>query len=111
MEEYVKEFLIESYENLDQIERDLLVLEKKPTDQDTLASIFRMFHTIKGSCGIVGFEEIETITHAGETLLGRVRDDIINITSEIITTLFKVLDSIRSIFSNIEKNRLRGFTG
>ncbi|MGD0511693.1 MAG: Hpt domain-containing protein, partial [Terriglobales bacterium] len=49
----VKEFLVESYENLDRLDRELVGLEKNPNDRDALSSIFRTIHTIKGTCGFL----------------------------------------------------------
>lgn len=72
----VREFLVESYENLDQLDRDLVTLEKDPGNHDRLASIFRTIHTIKGTCGFFGFSKLESVTHVGENLLSRLRDGI-----------------------------------
>ena len=70
----VKEFLVESHENLDQLDRDLVALEKDPENKEGLASIFRTIHTIKGTCGFFGFSKLEAVTHVGENLLGKLRD-------------------------------------
>ncbi len=67
MEDIVKEFLIESYENLDQLDKDLVTLEKNPSDLKTLSSIFRTIHTIKGTCGFLAFTKLESIVHVGRT--------------------------------------------
>ena len=69
MDSIITEFLIESHENLDRLERDLVELEKNPTEKETLASIFRTIHTLKGSSGFLGFEKLEAIAHSGENLL------------------------------------------
>ena len=74
LDNIVKEFLVESYENLDQLDRDLVVLETNPSDQAKLASIFRTIHTIKGTCGFLAFSKLEGVAHVGENLLGRLRD-------------------------------------
>ena len=70
----VKDFLIESYENLDRLDRDLVGLEKNPEDKDALAGVFRTIHTIKGTCGFLGFTKLEAVAHVGENLLTRLRD-------------------------------------
>jgi two-component system chemotaxis sensor kinase CheA len=54
-EEFISEFLVEASESLDQLDQDLVALEKQPHDSDRLASIFRTVHTIKGTCGFFGF--------------------------------------------------------
>jgi chemotaxis protein histidine kinase CheA len=62
----VKDFLIESYENLDRLDRDLVGLEKNPEDKEALAGVFRTIHTIKGTCGFLGFNKLEALAHVGE---------------------------------------------
>jgi two-component system chemotaxis sensor kinase CheA len=73
-DELVKEFLVECHENLDQLDQDLVTLEADPTNPEMLSRIFRAVHTIKGSCGFLGFSKLEWVTHAGENLLSRMRD-------------------------------------
>src|SRR5207244_304010 len=87
LEDLIKEFLIESYENLDQLDRDLVTLEQDPSSQSTLASIFRTIHTIKGTCGFFGFAKLESVTHVGESLLSRLREGKLRLTSDITTGL------------------------
>ena len=72
--EFIEEFLVESTENLDQLDRDLIALEERPDDPQRLASIFRTIHTIKGTCGFLGFSKLEKVAHSGENLLGLLRD-------------------------------------
>ena len=60
----MREFLVESYENLDKMDQDFVALEQDPTDREMLAQIFRRIHTIKGSCGFLGFAQLEGLTHA-----------------------------------------------
>ena len=74
MDDIVREFLVESTENLDQLDRDLVALEKDPRAADILASIFRTIHTIKGTSGFLGFSKLESVTHVGESLLSKMRD-------------------------------------
>ena len=82
MDEIVAEFLVESYESLDRLDRDLLALERDPGSRDVLASIFRTMHTIKGTCGFLGFLKLERIAHAAESLLAGVRDGSMAITPQ-----------------------------
>jgi two-component system, chemotaxis family, sensor kinase CheA len=72
--EIVAEFLVESHENLDQLDRDLVALEQDPTSRDLLSSVFRAIHTIKGTSGFLAFGRLEQLTHVGENLLARLRD-------------------------------------
>ena len=70
----VKDFLVESYENLDRLDRELVGLEKNPEDRDALSSVFRTIHTIKGTCGFLGFNKLAAVAHGGESWLSRLRD-------------------------------------
>ena len=70
----VREFLGESYENLDQLERDLVTIEDDPRNRETLDRIFRTIHSIKGACGFLAYPRLEAVAHAGEGLLCRLRE-------------------------------------
>ena len=70
-QEIVVAFLEESHENLDRLDVDLVALEANPSDPLLLSQVFRTIHTIKGTCGFLGFHRLEALTHAGESLLGR----------------------------------------
>ena len=74
MDDLTREFLIESQEGLDRMERCLTDLEERPQDTELLAEIFRSVHTIKGTTGFLGFKRLEKLAHAGENLLGLLRD-------------------------------------
>ena len=104
----VKEFLVESYENLDRLDQDLIVLEKDPTDRNTLASIFRTIHTIKGTSGFLAFNQLEAVTHAGESLLSRLRDGLLPLTAEITTALLATVDAVREMLKSIEASGKEG---
>ena len=101
-EDLVREFLIESNENLDRLDRDLVELEKDPTNRDRLGSIFRTIHTIKGTCGFLGFTRLEAVSHIGENLLSRMRDLELLLNEEITTGLLKMVDAIRRILASVE---------
>jgi len=77
MDEIVQEFVVESHENLDQLDQDLVQLERDPGSRDLLASVFRTIHTIKGTSGFLAFSRLESLTHVGENLLARLRDGTI----------------------------------
>jgi len=100
--EIVKEFLIESYENLDRLDQDLIALEKDPGNCDVLASIFRTIHTIKGTSGFLAFNRLEAVAHAGESLLARLRDGRLQLTPEITTALLSMVDAVRQMLAHIE---------
>jgi two-component system chemotaxis sensor kinase CheA len=102
--EIVGEFLMESHENLDQIDRDLVSLEQEPGSRDLISRIFRAIHTIKGTSGFLAFSRLEKLAHAGESLLSRLRDGVQPVTPETITVLLLCIDGVRSILSSIEEN-------
>jgi two-component system chemotaxis sensor kinase CheA len=108
LQDIVKEFLVESYENLDQLDRDLLTLEQNPTSQPTLSSIFRTIHTIKGTCGFFGFGKLECVAHVGENLLSKLRDRDLELRPEITTGLLGLVDAIRRILGSIETTGAEG---
>ncbi len=101
-DDILKEFLVESYENLDQLDQDLVALESDPENRDRLASIFRTIHTIKGSAGFFGFERLQSVTHAGENLLVKLRDGEMRLTPEINDVLLAMVDAVREMLTTIE---------
>jgi two-component system chemotaxis sensor kinase CheA len=100
--ELVAEFLVESNENLDRLDQDFVALEKDPKALDRLGSIFRTIHTIKGTCGFLGFKKLESVTHAGESLLSRLRDGELAVSTEIITALLRMVDAVREMLASIQ---------
>src|SRR5271165_3402480 len=102
MDELTREFLIESQEGLDRMERCLTELEERPRDGELLADIFRSVHTIKGTTGFLGYSRLESLSHAGENLLGMLRDGKLLATAEIINTLLDLMDGLRVILRSIE---------
>jgi len=103
MDEITKEFLVESYENLDRLDRDLVSLEKEPHSKETLGSIFRTIHTLKGTSGFLGFGKLEAIAHVGENLLGKLRDGLLVINPDITNALLSTVDAVRYMLSQIEE--------
>ena len=102
MDDLTREFLIESQEGLDRMERCLTELEGRPQDRGLLAEIFRSVHTIKGTTGFLGYKRLEMLAHAGENLLGQLRDGKVTATAEVITALLKLLDGLRDLLKTIE---------
>jgi two-component system, chemotaxis family, sensor kinase CheA len=101
-DDIVKEFLIESNENLDQLDRDLIELEKEPSSKEILGRIFRAIHTVKGATGFLGFSKLESLAHSGESLLGLLRDGKLSITPEITSALLALVDAVRGMLAAIE---------
>jgi two-component system, chemotaxis family, sensor kinase CheA len=97
----VQDFLVESYENLDRLDRDLVGLEKNPQDREALAGVFRTIHTIKGTCGFLGFDKLEKVAHVGENLLTRLRDGQLTLNPEITTALLGMVDAVRQMLKEI----------
>ena len=108
MSSIIGEFLTESYENLDQLDQHLVDLEANPGEKGLLASIFRTIHTIKGTCGFLGFTKLESVAHVGENLLSKLRDGDLSMTPDIAHSLLSMVDAVREILSSIEKNRSEG---
>ena len=106
--EIVKEFLVESYENLDRLDQDLIALEKDPSDRETISSIFRTIHTIKGTCGFLGFGRLESLTHAGENLLSLLRDGTLSLNGPITDALLAMVDAVRQILGVIGQTNGEG---
>ncbi|WP_125484026.1 chemotaxis protein CheA [Edaphobacter aggregans] len=104
MDDLTKEFIAESQEGLDRMERCLTELEVRPGDGEQLVGeIFRAVHTIKGTTGFLGFDRLEKLAHAGEHLLGSLRDGKLAVTSELISGLLSLLDRLREILMLIEE--------
>lgn len=101
-DDIVREFLVESNENLDLLDRELIALEKDPGNRGRLASVFRTIHTIKGTCGFLGFTKLESVAHVGENLLSRLRDGEIVLNPEITTVLLQMVDATRQMLGEIE---------
>jgi two-component system chemotaxis sensor kinase CheA len=108
MDELTREFLIESQEGLDRMERCLTDLEERPDDAALIADVFRSVHTIKGTTGFLGFKRLEKLAHAGENLLGQLREGKLSANPPIITGLLQLLDGLRSILKTIESSGHEG---
>jgi two-component system chemotaxis sensor kinase CheA len=102
MDDLIKEFLVESIENLDRLDSELVKLETDPSSQELLSSIFRTIHTIKGSCGFLGFGKLEKVAHVGESLLSRLRDGKLSLTPEFTSGLLAMVDAIRVMLGEIQ---------
>jgi two-component system chemotaxis sensor kinase CheA len=107
LDEIVGEFLVESHENLDRLDQQLVELEQQP-DPDTIASIFRTIHTIKGTSGFLGYSTLERVTHVGESLLSKLRDGELTVTAEITSALLSMVDAVRQILADIERQGAEG---
>ncbi len=104
----LREFLVESYENLEQLDRDMVALEQAPGDRSLLASIFRTIHTIKGTCGFLGLQKLEKLAHAGENVLGRLRDGELALEHAMMDVLLETVDRVRELLRSVETTRSEG---
>lgn len=109
-QELIKDFLLESYENLDRLDRDFVELEKKPDDRETLSSIFRTIHTIKGTCGFLGFHKLESVSHVGESLLSKLREGTLKLNAARTSGMLAMVDAVRQILNAIETTETEGTT-
>jgi two-component system chemotaxis sensor kinase CheA len=108
MDELTREFLIESQEGLDRMERCLTELEERPQDEGLIGDIFRSVHTIKGTTGFLGFKRLEKLAHSGENLLGLVREGKVTADGPTTTGLLQLMDGLRSILKSIEVEGTEG---
>jgi two-component system chemotaxis sensor kinase CheA len=108
MDEIVKEYLIESNEALDRLDRELVELEKEPSSQELLATVFRAIHTVKGTSGSLGYSRIEAVAHVGESLLSKMRDGKLRLTAEITSALLAMTDVLRRMLASIEQTEEEG---
>jgi len=107
-QEIVREFLFESQENLLQLDQDMIELEARPKDESLLASVFRTLHTIKGTCGFLGFSTLERISHRAEGLLSLLRDGKKELTPELVTLILETVDATRKVLLSIEATGQEG---
>lgn len=97
MDEMIGEFVTETTEGLALLDQELVKLEQSPQDKNTLSTIFRVMHTIKGTCGFLGLHRLEKIAHAGEDILGKFRDGKLQVTPQAITLILQSVDRIKEI--------------
>jgi len=101
-QDVIKEFLIESTENLTQLEGALVALERRPRDPELLASIFRTVHTIKGTCGFLGFSNLEKVTHIAENILSQLRNGERDLSPGLTSLILETMDAIKAELASIE---------
>lgn len=102
MDELLSEFLTETNEFLETVDTQLVQFEADPTDSATLNNIFRLVHTIKGTCGFLGLPRLQFVAHAGETLLGKYRDGSLVATPDSVQLVLESIDRIKEILADLE---------
>jgi two-component system, chemotaxis family, sensor kinase CheA len=108
MNEVIREFLIETHENLAQLDLDLVTLEKEPTERETLARVFRTLHTVKGTAGFLGLQKLQAVAHAAENLLSRLREGELIFSADIASALLAVVDAVRKMLEAVEATERDG---
>ncbi|MEJ0018904.1 MAG: chemotaxis protein CheW [Acetobacteraceae bacterium] len=101
MDDLIADFLTETNESIADLDVALVKLEQTPGDQETLSLIFRLVHTIKGTCGFLGLPRLERVAHAGENVLGKVRDGVLSATPDVVTIVLAALDQIKVIVAGL----------
>jgi len=102
MDDLLSEFLTETNENISVLDSELVKLEQNPNDPELLGNIFRLVHTIKGTCGFLGLPRLEALAHASENVLGKIRDGELTVTADAVTLILESLDGIKSILAILE---------
>jgi len=102
MDDLLGEFLTETTESLTELDGQMVQFEQDPTDSAILGNIFRLVHTIKGTCGFLGLPRLESVAHAGENVLGKFRDGVLEVTPEAVTLILKCLDRVRELLDELE---------
>jgi two-component system chemotaxis sensor kinase CheA len=101
MDDLLREFLTETNESLDVVDVELVKFEQDPNNEKILGNIFRLVHTIKGTCGFLGLPRLEAIAHAAETLMGKFRDGV-PVTGEAVTLVLRSIDRIKQLVADLE---------
>lgn len=101
MDDLLSEFLTETNESLDVVDVELVKFEQEPNNAKILDNVFRLVHTIKGTCGFLGLPRLEALAHAGETLMGKFRDGA-PVNSEAVSLILNSIDRIKDILADLE---------
>lgn len=100
MDDLLQEFLTETGENLDTVDRELVRFEQEPNNRDILRNIFRLVHTVKGTCGFIGLPRLEALTHAAESVIGQFRDGA-SVSAIAVTAILETIDRLKDILSEL----------
>ena len=104
MDDLLREFVTETNESLNVVDVELVRFEQDPNNAKILGNVFRLVHTIKGTCGFIGLPRLETLAHAAETLMGKFRDGL-PATSEAVTLILATIDRIKAILDSLERDQ------
>jgi two-component system chemotaxis sensor kinase CheA len=106
MDELIRDFLTETTEGLQALDTKLVELETRPEDDDLIGNIFRVMHTIKGTCGFLGLNKLSSFAHAGENVMDKIRNKQLKITSDNITIILEAVDAIKEIVVYISEHEV-----
>ncbi len=104
MDDLLREFVTETNESLDVVDVELVRFEQDPNNAKILDNIFRLVHTIKGTCGFIGLPRLEALAHAAETLMGKFRDGL-PATNDAVTLILATIDRIKAILDSLEQHQ------
>ena len=104
MDDLLKDFLTETNESLDTVDVELVRFEQEPNNAEILANIFRLVHTIKGTCGFLNLPRLEALAHAAETLMGKFREGM-PVTQDAVTLILFTIDRIKDVLTELEKHQ------
>ncbi len=104
MDDLLREFVTETNESLDVVDVELVRFEQDPNNAKILDNIFRLVHTIKGTCGFLGLPRLEALAHAAETLMGKFRDGA-PASSDAVTLILATIDRIKTILESLEREQ------
>src|SRR5919199_4830607 len=102
MDDLLREFLTETSEHLDTVDVELVRFEQDPNNEKILSNIFRLVHTIKGTCGFLGLPRLESLAHAAETLMGKFRDGMA-VTTDAVSLILATIDRLKEILAELER--------
>ena len=107
-DDILREFLIESAENLSRLDQEMVELERNPGRQDLLAGVFRTFHTLKGTCGFLGFDRLQALAHVTEDILNELRQGRRVLDAALTSLILQSVDGIRRILDSIQRGAGEG---
>ncbi len=103
MDDILRDFVIETTEAIDVVDSELVRFEQEPNNGAVLAQIFRLVHTVKGTCGFLGLPRLEALAHAAETVIGQFRDGV-PVTTEAVSLILETIDKIKVIILALEQS-------
>jgi two-component system chemotaxis sensor kinase CheA len=107
-DDILREFLLESFENLSRLDLEMVELERDPGNLELLGSVFRTIHTIKGTCGFVGFSRLQALAHRTEDILNELREGRMRLDGRLTSLLLKAVDAIKRILNSIQADSTEG---